>query len=150
LDQKAKKDNGSLREIHEMAQVIVAETAGSVGLRWAKAVPMVAGTSNNTTTSGELTWIRNDLSAAVTQSQAANQNMFVDFTRYTCTNCGWMEANMFTKPAVKAELAISSSTRGSTDGAGEPNEGYQKMQVTTINAVAGLISGQTDRFPSTA
>jgi thiol:disulfide interchange protein len=103
----------------------------------AKPVPTVAGGSlTTTTTSGELTWITNDLNAAVTQSQGQDTNMFVDFTGYTCTNCRWMEANMFTKPAVKAELAKFVRSRLYTDGEGQPYEGYQKMQEERFGTVA--------------
>ena len=49
-----------------------------------------------------MVWITNDLEAAVAKTKAEKKNMFVDFTGYTCTNCRWMEANMFTKPAVRA------------------------------------------------
>jgi thiol:disulfide interchange protein DsbD len=100
----------------------------------AKPVPTVAGA--RTTTSNELAWITNDINAAVAQSQAENTNMFVDFTGYTCTNCRWMEANMFTKPAVKAELAKFVRSRLYTDGEGEPYEGYQKMQEQRFGTVA--------------
>ena len=101
----------------------------------AKPVPTVAG-GNSTNTSNELTWITNDINAAVAASQAENTNMFVDFTGYTCTNCRWMEANMFTKPAVKAELAKFVRSRLYTDGEGEPYEGYQKMQEQRFGTVA--------------
>ena len=101
----------------------------------AKPVPTVAG-GNSTTTSNELTWITNDVNAAVAASQAENTNMFVDFTGYTCTNCRWMEANMFTKPAVKAELAKFVRSRLYTDGEGQPYEGYQKMQEERFGTVA--------------
>jgi thiol:disulfide interchange protein DsbD len=103
----------------------------------AKPVPTVAGgTTTTTTTNGNLTWVTNDLNAAVAQTQAENKNMFVDFTGYTCTNCRWMEANMFTKPAVKAELAKFVRSRLYTDGEGEPYEGYQKMQEERFGTVA--------------
>src|SRR5688572_26156623 len=100
----------------------------------AKPVPTVAGA--RTTTSNELAWITNDINAAVAQSQAENTNLFVDFTGYTFTNCRWMEANMFTKPAVKAELAKFVRSRLYTDGEGEPYEGYQKMQEQRFGTVA--------------
>jgi len=105
----------------------------------AKPVPTVAGgstTTGTTTTSGDVTWITNDLEAAVARSKAENKNMFIDFTGYTCTNCRWMEANMFTKPAVSSELKKFALARLYTDGEGEPFEGYQKMQEERFGTVA--------------
>ena len=62
--------------------------------------------------------------------------MFVDFTGYTCTNCRWMEANMFTKPAVSNELKKFVLTRLYTDGEGQPYESYQKLQEQRFGTVA--------------
>jgi thiol:disulfide interchange protein DsbD len=50
----------------------------------------------------ELKWIKNDYPAALAQAKAENKLVFIDFTGYTCTNCRWMEANIFPKPEVKA------------------------------------------------
>lgn len=86
--------------------------------------------------SSELTWITNDYQAAVKQAQAENKRIFVDFTGYTCTNCRWMEANMFPKPAVRAELEKFVRVRLYTDGEGEPYEGFQKMQEQRFGTVA--------------
>jgi len=54
---------------------------------------------------GELAWIVNDYEGALARAASANQPVLVDFTGYTCTNCRWMEANMFTEPEVARELA---------------------------------------------
>ncbi len=86
--------------------------------------------------SGELTWITNDLQAATAQARAENKKLFIDFTGYTCTNCRWMEANMFPKPKVRAELEKFVRVRLYTDGEGEPYEGFQKMQEQRFGTVA--------------
>ncbi|NNE97887.1 MAG: hypothetical protein HKN25_02575, partial [Pyrinomonadaceae bacterium] len=52
----------------------------------------------------ELKWIKNDLKKAFEIAKIENKKVFVDFTGYTCTNCRWMEANMFPRPDVRAEL----------------------------------------------
>lgn len=90
-----------------------------------------AGSSN-----GELSWITNDLKAAAEQAKAENKKLFIDFTGYTCTNCRWMEANMFPKPAVRTELDKFIRVRLYTDGEGEPYEGFQKMQEQRFGTVA--------------
>ncbi len=86
--------------------------------------------------SGELTWITNDYQAAITRAKAENKRVFVDYTGYTCTNCRWMEANMFTKAEVKKELEKFVRVRLYTDGEGEPYQGFQRMQEQRFGTVA--------------
>ncbi len=87
-------------------------------------------------TNGELTWITNDYDAALKQAKAENKPVFIDFTGYTCTNCRWMEVNMFTKAPVKEELAKYVRVRLYTDGEGQPYEGFQQMQQEQFGTVA--------------
>jgi len=42
--------------------------------------------------------------AAVQKAKAENKPVFLNFTGVTCTNCRWMEKNMFPDPGVKKEL----------------------------------------------
>ena len=42
--------------------------------------------------------------AAVQKAKTENKPVFLNFTGVTCTNCRWMEKNMFPDPAVKKEL----------------------------------------------
>jgi len=42
--------------------------------------------------------------AAVAKAKAENKPAFLNFTGVTCTNCRWMEKNMFPDPVVKKEL----------------------------------------------
>ncbi len=96
----------------------------------------VAATSNGTTANGELTWITNNYEAALKQAKAENKPIFIDFTGYTCTNCRWMEANMFPRPAVKTEMAKFVRLRLYTDGDGELYEKQQAMQQERFGTVA--------------
>ena len=41
---------------------------------------------------------------ALTQAKATNRPVFLNFTGVTCTNCRWMESNVFTDPQVKKEF----------------------------------------------
>ena len=56
--------------------------------------------SNN---SAHSEWIMN-YDKALAQAKATNRPVFVNFTGVTCTNCRWMESNMFTDAAVKKAL----------------------------------------------
>jgi thiol:disulfide interchange protein DsbD len=93
-------------------------------------------TSGDRNQAGELSWITNDYDAALAKAKAENKPIFIDFTGYTCTNCRWMEANMFTKPDVKREFGNYILVRLYTDGEGKPYEDFQKMQEEKFSTVA--------------
>ncbi len=84
----------------------------------------------------EADWILNDYEGAIARAKQENKLVFVDFTGYTCTNCRWMEANMFPRPEVSRELAKFVRVRLYTDGAGELFERQQKMQQDKFGTVA--------------
>jgi thiol:disulfide interchange protein DsbD len=85
---------------------------------------------------GELTWTVNDYEGALAQASKENRPILIDFTGYTCTNCRWMEANMFTRPEVARELARYIRLRLYTDGRGEEYLRFQNLQRDTFGTVA--------------
>ena len=97
---------------------------------------IVSSTGGSTSNNGELTWITNDFQQALAAAKAENKPLFIDFTGYTCTNCRWMEANIFPQPKVKEELAKFVRVKLYTDGEGEPYEGFQRMQEEKFATVA--------------
>ncbi len=84
----------------------------------------------------ELFWIKDDLDKALAQAKAENKRVFVDFTGYTCTNCRWMEANVFVKKDVEAEMAKFVLAKLFTDGEGEIYERQQQYQEKNFQTVA--------------
>ncbi len=86
------------------------------------------------TTSSE--WMLNDYDAALAAARKSNRLVFVDFTGYTCTNCRWMEANIFNRPDVGAQLGQFVLARLYTDGDGEMYERQQAFQEKTFGTVA--------------
>lgn len=85
---------------------------------------------------GELPWIVNDYDAARADAVRQQRPLLIDFTGYTCTNCRWMEANMFPRPEVARELARYVRVRLYTDGRGEPYRTFQRMEQTMFGTVA--------------
>lgn len=81
-------------------------------------------------------WILNDYEGALTAARSSGKLVFVDFTGYTCTNCRWMEANIFSRPDVGAELGQFVLSRLYTDGDGEIYEKQQAFQEKTFGTVA--------------
>ena len=76
----------------------------------------------------ELQWSVNKYDEALKRAKAENKRVFIDFTGYTCTNCRWMEANMFPLPEVKAEMEKYVLVSLYTDGEGEIYERQLKMK----------------------
>ncbi|HYV61059.1 MAG TPA: cytochrome c biogenesis protein CcdA [Bryobacteraceae bacterium] len=81
-------------------------------------------------------WMLNDYDAALAAARKSNRLVFVDFTGYTCTNCRWMEANIFNRPDVGAQLGQFVLARLYTDGDGELYERQQAFQEKTFGTVA--------------
>jgi thiol:disulfide interchange protein DsbD len=82
----------------------------------------------------ELSWNTN-LEGALAQARQENKLVFVDFTGYTCTNCRWMEANIFPLPAVNTTLQKYIRLQLYTDGEGkqyQENQAYQKEKFGTV------------------
>jgi len=84
----------------------------------------------------ELAWIDNDLEKALAKAKTENKRVFIDFTGYTCTNCRWMEANVFVKKEVEAEMSKFVLARLYTDDGSENNEKQQQFQEKTFATVA--------------
>jgi thiol:disulfide interchange protein DsbD len=85
---------------------------------------------------GELPWITDDLDRALAEARASNRRVLIDFTGYTCTNCRWMEANMFPRPEIRDRLRGFVRARLYTDGQGPLYERQQRYQQAKFSTVA--------------
>jgi thiol:disulfide interchange protein len=100
-------------------------------------LPAPAPTGTIASMSGESsTWMLNDYQGALNAARSTGKLVFVDFTGYTCTNCRWMEANIFSRPDVGAELGQFVLSRLYTDGDGALYERQQAFQEKTFGTVA--------------
>ncbi len=69
----------------------------------AKVYNALRGGGGTATTAANHRWIES-YETAVSKAKAENKPVFLNFTGVTCTNCRWMEKNMFPDPAVQKEL----------------------------------------------
>jgi thiol:disulfide interchange protein DsbD len=118
--------------------VTLALTAGLFGRRLGELdsfLPPAPEELSGRTADG-LHWIINDYAAAREQARRDSKLLFVDFTGYTCTNCRWMEANIFPRAEVRAELEKFVTVRLYTDGEGRLFERQQRMQQDLFRTVA--------------
>jgi thiol:disulfide interchange protein DsbD len=70
-----------------------------------------------------------DLETGLRESARTGKPVFVDFTGYTCTNCRWMEANIFTRAGVKERFDQFILVQLYTDG----GENYRENQQYEID-----------------
>ncbi|MCI0488429.1 MAG: thioredoxin family protein [Blastocatellia bacterium] len=85
---------------------------------------------------GELPWIVNDYEGALSRARQEKKLVLIDFTGYTCTNCRWMEANMFPKAEVRREMEKYIRVRLYTDGEGEIYGKHQRLEQEKFGTVA--------------
>ena len=83
----------------------------------------------------ELNWL-DDYNNALKQAKEQNKKIFIDFTGYTCTNCRWMESNVFTNPRVKELFRNYILVKLYTDGSGEKYAVNRKMQEDRFGTIA--------------
>ncbi|HEX3926687.1 MAG TPA: cytochrome c biogenesis protein CcdA [Gemmatimonadales bacterium] len=93
-------------------------------------------THGTTAPRDDLPWLVNDYKAALDQARREHKDVIVDFTGYTCTNCRWMEANMFPRDTIKARLSQMVRVRLYTDGDGDIYRAQQKMELEQFGTVA--------------
>jgi len=82
-----------------------------------------------------LTW-RTDYERSLAEAKEKGQPLFVDFTGYACTNCRWMEANIFPEPDVRKLLESMVRVQLYTDGQGEMYARNRELQQSRFGTVA--------------
>ena len=83
----------------------------------------------------ELAW-RDDYETALAEARVTGRPIFIDFTGYACTNCRWMEANVFPDPEVRGLLEQYIRVQLYTDGLGEVYDRNRAFQETRFGTVA--------------
>lgn len=133
---------GTARSIAALVTVAIAGYVGSglggrrLGELESFVPPPEGAVISGVTSVGGLSWLVNDFDAGLRRARLEHKPMIVDFTGYTCTNCRWMEANMFPRPDVKQELGRFVRVQLYTDGQGELFERQQRMEQDKLNTVA--------------
>lgn len=79
--------------------------------------------ANGSNSEYDLHWYT-ELEDGLAQAQATGKPVFVDFTGYTCTNCRWMEANIFVEEEVRKRFQQFVLVQLYTDG----GENYREKQ----------------------
>ena len=83
----------------------------------------------------ELEWIE-DYEAGLASARESGKPVFIDFTGYTCTNCRWMEANVFTLPKVQERFRQYLLVRLYTDGTGPEHAENMRLEQERFGTIA--------------
>jgi thiol:disulfide interchange protein DsbD len=94
-----------------------------------------AGTMGGTKNVEDVTWY-SDYAEALKAAKAESKPLFIDFTGFTCTNCRWMESNIFTRKDVKALFEEFVLVRLYTDGRGKVYDRNRVFQESRFGTVA--------------
>jgi len=93
---------------------------------------------NSNTNSNDITqnssWLDN-LQEGLELAKASNKYVFLDFTGFTCTNCRWMEQNMFKSPEVQNLLNQMVKVKLFTDRNEEPYLSNKKFQQEKFGSI---------------
>lgn len=80
-------------------------------------------------------WIE-DYETGLARAKAEGRPVFLNFTGVTCTNCRWMESNMFTAPEVRRELDRFVRVELYTDRETAADERNGELQAEKFQTVA--------------
>lgn len=84
---------------------------------------------------GEEKWLT-DYEEALERAKREDRPVFIDFTGYTCTNCRWMEANVFTLPEVQQLFDEFVLVRLYTDGMEPEHEANRQFEEERFQTIA--------------
>ena len=119
----------------ELEAQIPPPTEGS-GMTMLAAKATTPGSGGNSSEGGEMKWVLDNYEEAVAQAKATGKPIFIDFTGYACTNCRWMERNMFSREEIASLMKKYVLVRLYTDGRDDVNKKNQQMQQDRFNTVA--------------
>jgi len=96
-------------------------------------------------------WIDN-IDDALEESNMHDKPIFIDFTGYTCTNCRWMEINIFEDNEVKKIFENFILTKLYTDGKEELHKKNRRLEIDRFGTAAlpfYVVLSKDDKLIST-
>ena len=73
-------------------------------------------------------WMKNQYREALDRARQENKLILVNFTGYSCTNCKWMDANMFPRPEIATAVQELIPVELYVDGVDAASEQNQKLE----------------------
>jgi thiol:disulfide interchange protein len=88
------------------------------------------------TAPGRMAWMKNQYREALDQARQQNKLVLVNFTGYACTNCKWMDANMFPRPEIADAVKDLVPVELYTDGEDQASDANQKVENDKFGTVS--------------
>ncbi len=108
--------------------------------------------SGTSTATARPAWMKNQYREALDLGRQQNKLVLVNFTGYACTNCKWMDANMFPRPEIAAALQdlvpVELFTDG-TDAISEQNANLEDSKFHTASEPYYAILDADERVVAT-
>ncbi len=114
-----------------LASIQISSESGGGGGGHAESGPL----EGNRVMSEGLEWVQDDYADALKEAKETGKPLFVDFTGYTCTNCRWMEVNVFTKADVQELMREFILVRLYTDRREPSNVENRQMQIDRFQTI---------------
>lgn len=104
---------------------------------WDTLLPIAeAGVTQSAVAANGPAWLKNDYAGALAKARAEGKPLLVAFSGYSCTNCHWMKANIFSNPEVGRALANYVLVELYTDGADAESARNQKLELDRFGTIA--------------
>jgi thiol:disulfide interchange protein DsbD len=81
-------------------------------------------------------WMKDQYREALERARREHKLVLVAFSGYACTNCHWMQANMFTRPEIAAALSNFVLVELYTDGTDAASQANQTLEQNRFDTVA--------------
>jgi thiol:disulfide interchange protein len=98
--------------------------------------PAAESSGESAASSGRPAWMKNQYHEALDRARAENKLVLVNFSGYACTNCKWMDANMFPRPEIVDAMKDLVPVELFIDGTDAASEANQKFEEDRFKVVA--------------
>jgi thiol:disulfide interchange protein DsbD len=88
------------------------------------------------TASNRVAWMKNQYREGLDLARKENKLVLVNFTGYSCTNCKWMDANMFPRPDIADAVKDLVPVELYVDGTDAISEQNQKLEDDKFNTAS--------------
>jgi len=99
-------------------------------------LPAPSAESGGGAASGRVAWMKNQYREGLDRARAENKLVLVNFSGYACTNCKWMDANMFPRPEIMDAMKDLVPVELFIDGTDAPSEANEKFEEDRFKVAA--------------
>ncbi len=99
-------------------------------------LPAPSAENGGSAASGRVVWMKNQYREGLDRARAENKLVLVNFSGYACTNCKWMDANMFPRPEIMDAMKDLVPVELFIDGTDAASEANTKLEEDRFKVAA--------------